>query len=345
MMLVLAVSPAPYVIRAPGPTFDALGVRGGDGDDADEPVIRIDGAPTYANDRGSLTVMTVNLLGSPQSQPRWFEALIAWADPTEDVLPLEVYYPDGTTVEQRDEEAAQLMTGSQDDAVAAALRRTGHEVPSEVVVASVQQDGAAAGILEAGDVLERVGVAPVPDLDAVSALGLEEVPTEVVVERDGEERIVTVTPRRQPEGEGERALLGVEVQERFDFPIDVSIHLGDVGGPSAGLVFALALYDKLTEGELTGDEIVAGTGTMSPDGTVGEIGGIRQKLFAAESEGASYFLAPRANCAEAVAGPSPSDLDVYAVADLDEAIEIVDARASGADDAGFTTCAEFVAEP
>lgn len=345
LLLVAAVTPAPYVIRQPGPAFDALStteVTADDGTKQEVEVVTIDGAASYPIEQGELTVMTVNIYGSPQYQPSWFEAGVAWLSPSRDVLPMEAYYPDGVSKESRDEESAALMQHSQATAIAAALQEQGYDVPSEVVVASVNEGGPSDGLLQPGDVLLKYGETPVPDYATIGKLTLTTDPLVVTFRRDGVEQTATITPKPTETPDGEKPLLGIVVTEQFNFPVEVDIELGDVGGPSAGLVFALATIDKLTPGNLVGDHTVAASGTMSAEGNVGPIGGIRQKLYAADEIDADYFIAAEANCAEALSGDVPGNMPVYAVATLDEAMQVVTANAAG-DPAGLRTCTDALA--
>lgn len=345
LLLVLAFTPAPYVIRQPGPAFDALHtttVRDDEGNEEEVPVIDIDGATSYDVTSGELTVMTVNIAGTPQYQPSWMELAIAWLSPSKDVLPIEAYYPDGVTKEDRDAQTAQLMQDSQATAIAAALGYLDYEVGTEMVVGSVASDGASAGLLQVGDVLLKYGAAPVSTRADIQAITLPTEPIDITIRRDGTEQVVSITPKLTATDEGERPLLGVSVQEQFAFPIEVDIQLGDVGGPSAGLVFALATIDKLEPGDLGGGDVVAGSGTMSADGKVGPIGGIRQKLYAANEIGADYFIASEANCREALDGGVPGGLTVYAVADLAEAVNVMKTNASE-DAPNLRTCADALA--
>src|SRR5690606_10810906 len=121
-----------------------------------------------------------------------------------------------------------------------------------------------------------------------------------------------------------------------DFPFDVTIQLDNVGGPSAGMMFALGIVDVLTPGEATGGEDIAGTGTIAGDGDVGPIGGIRQKLYGARDAGADWFLAPQENCDE-VTGHVPDGLRVVSVDTLADALTAVDAIAHGDVD-GLPAC-------
>lgn len=345
LLVVLAASPAPYVIRQPGPAFDALHsttVRDAEGNEQEVEVISIDGTTSYPVESGELTVMTVNIAGSPDHQPNWFELAGAWLTPSKDVLPIEAYYPTGVTKDERDAQTSLMMQQSQDTAIAAALTELGRPVSTEVVVAAVNADGPSAGLLEVGDVLLKYGDQPVSDLASVKATTLQPAPTDITIRRGDVEQVVSVTPVPTETDAGTKPLLGVSVQERHAFPFDVKIELGDVGGPSAGMVFALSTIDKLTPGDLTGGAIVSGSGTIDPDGTIGPIGGVRQKLYAAAAIGAAYFIAAEGNCAEAIGGGVPGDLPVFAVADLTEALHVVEQNAAQ-DTAGLRTCEDALA--
>nr|WP_277814844.1 S16 family serine protease [Galbitalea soli] len=133
-------------------------------------------------------------------------------------------------------------------------------------------------------------------------------------------------------------ILGIAVGTSYTFPVPIKIQLQDVGGPSAGMMFALGIIDKLTPGELNGGKRVAGTGTIDSAGTVGAIGGIRQKMYGAARAGARYFLAPRSNCDEVV-GHIPSGLHVYSVATLDDSLTALKAISSGKGLASLSSCA------
>lgn len=345
LLVALAFVPSPYVIREPGPTFNAIGeatIRMPDGTESTQQVITINDPDAHVPSSGALTVMTVSIVGSPSGRPTWLQALAAWLNPQQDVVPIETYFPEGTSPEQRDAETAAMMQQSQDTAVAAALTRLGYEVDQEVVVTQVAEDGASTGLLQPGDVVTAVNGSPVSAAGSVREALSGTDPATIAIVRDGVPGEVTVTPRMGEVDGEQRPLLGIVVQGHYDFPIDISIELGDVGGPSGGLIYSLAITDELTSGDLTHGKVVAGTGTMAPDGTVGPIGGIRQKLFAANAIGAEFFVAPVDNCAEAVDGPVPSGLPVYAVSTLDEAVSVVD-RASAGDTSGLRTCADVVA--
>ena len=154
---------------------------------------------------------------------------------------------------------------------------------------------------------------------------------DLVIERDGEEQELTLTPEETTDAAGEPFwLIGISLTTEYDFPVDVQLQLDNVGGPSAGLMFALAIYDTITPGKLNGGENVAGTGTIEASGAVGPIGGIRQKLFGARDGGATVFLAPESNCDEVV-GHVPSGLEVFSTSTLQESLDILEVVADGGD--------------
>ncbi|WP_227000624.1 YlbL family protein [Protaetiibacter intestinalis] len=334
--LLLAISPSPYVVERPGPVYDTLGTTDVDGDEV--PVIDISGAETYPTD-GRLDLLTVYLDGSPDHPLDWFDVIAAWFDPRKAVLPVESVFPAGQTQEESDAQSALDMQQSQQTATAAALTELGIDFDSVVTVGAVSEGAPADGVLEEGDELLTVGGTAVSTdaglRAAVQAGGVGE-PLELGIRRDGVEQAVTLVPVERSAGDP-TPIIGVVPAIEYDFPFDVDIRLQDVGGPSAGMMFALAIADKLTPGAITGGEHVAGTGTIAADGAVGAIGGIRQKMIGARDAGADWFLAPEANC-DAVVGHIPDGLTVFAVSTLAEATDVVTAIGDGASTAGFAGC-------
>ena len=336
-LLVITFLPTSYVIQQPGPVYNTLGTaRSSDGTEV--PLISIEGAETYPT-AGALDLLTVQVVGNRERTPSWFELAIAWFQPSRAVLPIDAIFPEGQTSEERNEQSAALMVDSQKEATAAALNELGLDVGHKLTVHSVIEDSAAEGVLEAGDViLEANG------RDATDATALREIinegdgaPVELAIVRDGEQQTVTIAPR-ETEVDGETTwLIGVTLTNDYEFPIDVTIQLNNVGGPSAGMMFALGIIDALTPGELNGGENVAGTGTIDAAGEVGPIGGIRQKMWGAVEAGADWFLAPEANCDEVV-GHVPDGLHVFAVEDLDDALAALDAVREGGDVHALPTC-------
>jgi Lon-like protease len=309
----------PYIVLKPGPVTNTLGTLDG------RQLITVSGAKTYPTD-GALDFTTVRVAGGPGSRITIWDLLQAGLSPSEEVEPEEVYFPQGVTSEQVEEESAAEMVDSQQEAVAVALEALGEKVTQRVVIARVADDAPSKDLLEAGDVIASVDGTPVTDSNAIrTAVGAHQ-PGEKVrlgLVRDG--RPVQVeAATRQADG---RATVGVFLGLTFEFPYDVKIDAGDVGGPSAGTMFALAVYDTLTPGALTGGQEIAGTGTIDSAGRVGPIGGIRQKLVGARDGGATWFLAPADNCSEVV-GHVPDGLRVVRVGTFAEARGAVEAIAA-----------------
>jgi len=325
--VLFATAPSPYVVERPGPVFDTLGeVENSAGEKV--PLIEIPGETTYPTS-GRLDLLTVYVNGSRENPLNWLDVARSWFDPSRTVVPIDAVYPPGQTQEEADEQSFVAMSTSQQDAVAAALTELGIAYSSVLTVEAVVEGSPAEGVLEEGDELLTVDGTPLPDVDALrAALADAGVGTTVVlgIRRDGDAATVELAPAAS-ETDGS-AVIGIYPRENFEFPLDVRIQLQNVGGPSAGMMFALGIYDKLTPGELTDGAHIAGTGTIGADGRVGPIGGIVQKMYGAQAAGADWFLAPVANC-RAVVGRIPAGIEVFAVATLDEAIEAVEAVADG----------------
>lgn len=332
-----ATAPSPYVVERPGPVYDTLGdVEDADG--VDVPLIDIPDETTYPTS-GRLDLLTVYLNGSRENPLSWIDVATAWFDPSRTVLPIDLVYPEGQTEEQSDEESALQMDTSQQDAVAAALTELDIPYGSVLTIAGVIADTPADGVLAEGDQVLTVDGEPVSDVDQLKVLLGEAgvgADVELGIRRDGAEQSVVVTPVAA-ESDGS-PVIGVYAASTYDFPLEVRIQLPGVGGPSAGMMFALGIYDKLTPGELTGAEHIAGTGTIDGGGEVGAIGGIVQKMYGASAAGADWFLAPESNCSEVV-GHIPSGLQVFSIGTLDEAIAAVEAIADG-DTADLTRCGD-----
>jgi PDZ domain-containing protein len=331
--LVVALLPSPYVIQQPGPVFDTLGSVEVEGEEI--PLITIPDEETFPTD-GSLDLLTSSAVGRPGRTPGWLDVTVAWFDPRRAVVPVEAIFPPQLSEEDRNAQNEAQMVDSQQDAIAAALVELGYDFPRDVVVQGVAEDMPAEGVLEIGDVVSAVDGTPVRSVDELRSALAEhgtETPARLDVVRGDDTVEVEVTPVER----GGQTVIGVGVRMRYEFPIDVEIRLDDVGGPSAGMMFALGIVDKLTPGAMTGGEIIAGTGTIDSDGAVGGIGAIRQKLWGAVENGADWFLAPEANCDEVV-GNVPDGLEVFAVETLEEAREIVETVGEGGDTSSFARC-------
>ncbi|WP_413319242.1 S16 family serine protease [Agrococcus sp. 1P02AA] len=325
--LALAFVPSPYVVEVPGPTYDTLGTT-----DAG-PLISIEGEETFPTE-GELRLLTIALYGNPQRPLSWVEVAQAYLDPADSIIPMDAAFPDDVSVEESNEAGRIEMQNSQQAAVAAALLHEGLEIVSDVRVAGVIPDAPAVGILEEDDRILRVNGETAYDVASIrQAIAAVDGPATFDIERDGEPLTVEVTPLV----EGEQRLVGIYPSNEFTFPFDVEIQLPNVGGPSAGMMFALGIVDELTPGAMTAGTRWAGTGTISALGDVGPIGGIVQKLHGAVDAGATHFLAPVENCGE-VAGRVPPGLTVFAVDTLDDAIAAIEAVAMNEDTSQLPTC-------
>ena len=330
-----ATAPSPYVVERPGPVYDTLG-EVDDADGSEVPLIDIPDETTYPTS-GRLDLLTVYLTGSRENPLSWIDVAAAWFDPSRTVLPIDAVYPSGQTEEEADQESAVQMDTSQQDAVAAALTELDIPFGSVLTIADVIEGEPADGVLEAGDAILTADGEPVTDVDQLRAV-LDDAGVGTTVAmgiRRGEDELTVRLAPVASDSDGS-PVIGVYAASTYDFPFDVNIRLQNVGGPSAGMMFALGIYDKLTPGELTGGEHIAGTGTIGGSGEVGAIGGIVQKMYGAQGAGADWFLAPTANCSEVV-GHIPAGLEVFSVATLDDAIDAVEAIGSG-DTAGLARC-------
>jgi len=334
--LVMSFLPAPYVIEQPGPVYNTLGTQEQGGKDV--PLISIDGAETYPT-AGTLDMLTVSVRGTRESRPSWAELLTSWFDSSRAVLPIDAIYPPEVTTEQRDQQNAALMVDSQQEAIAAALTDLGIAYTTNVAVGAVDPAGAAADALVAGDVILSVNGTATTDVDglraALAANGTDAPAALLVRHDDGTEETVSITPTLSEQTDA--PALGISVTYSYEFPFDVEIQLNDVGGPSAGMMFALGIIDMLTPGELNGGQNVAGTGTIDAAGDVGPIGGIRQKMYGARDAGATWFLAPATNCDEVV-GHVPDGITVFAVSTLSDSMTALQTIADGGDTAALPTC-------
>ncbi|WP_230208870.1 PDZ domain-containing protein [Nostocoides sp. HKS02] len=318
----------PYVVLKPGPIANTLGKLSG------TQLITVSGAPTYPTD-GALDFTTVRLVGGPGTSVTVWDLLAARLSSEDAIEPVDLYFPQGVTDKQVQEQNTAEMVDSQQEAIAVALKATGHQVTPHLIITDVAKDAPSASVLRAGDELVSIDGTPVSSSDTVRTLvGRHHAGDFVQLRliRGG----VPVTAAAKTRSSGGRTTIGVFLGMRFTFPFDVKINAGSIGGPSAGTMFALGIYDLLTPGPLTGGQKIAGTGTIDYTGQVGPIGGIRQKLAGAHDGGAHWFLAPASNCDEVV-GHVPDGLRVVKIATFDQARKAVEAIAAG-QASGLPTC-------
>jgi Lon-like protease len=331
--VVVGSLPSSYVIEQPGPVYNTLGKTTVDG--ASVPVLSISGAKTYPTS-GALDMLTVNITGDPEHRPNWSQIVAAYFDPSEAVTPIDEIYAPQETVQQSNQQGTAEMEDSQQQATAAALFQLGTKFTSVVTVDSTQKGSPASAALKPGDILKTVNGKTFVDADQLHHLIVENGAGKamtVAFTRKGVTSTAQITPKATTTG----PFLGVYLTEKYTFPFPVKVQLQDVGGPSAGMMFALGIIDKLTPGALNGGKHVAGTGTISAYGVVGAIGGIRQKMYGARASGATYFLAPASNCDE-VRGHVPAGLTVFATSTLRQSVTDLKAIASGTGLNKLKTC-------
>jgi PDZ domain-containing secreted protein len=309
--------PVPYVAQVPGPTFNTLGDIDG------EPIIAIEGREPDDVD-GNLNLTTV---GVSRGGLSLVQAVRGWFDDEVAVVPEESVYPPDRSEEETRRVNREAFLTSEQAAESAALGHLGY--PEKVVVKGLAEDSPSEGLLEEGDVVDAVDGRPTPDLEALDDV-LSAIPggTEVPVDytRLGKPGSTSVTTRAATEREG--SLLGISVLVQPAAPFDIDIQVEDVGGPSAGLMLALGILDLVEEDDLTGGAVIAGSGTIDVDGTVGPIGGITLKVLAAEDIGADLFLVPADNCAELLAAGDPP-VPTARVENLDDALTALEQLRDG----------------
>jgi PDZ domain-containing protein len=300
----------PLFVIGPGPAREVF------------PLIDIEGAPTYQPEgRLLLTTITTGRINA-------YYALRAWLDPQAEVVSERTLVPPGQTDRQYAQVSLSQMDGSKVAAVAAALERV-TRYPREhgpgVIVQATFQGTPAAGLLFPGDLVTSIDGRRLSGVDELTE-AIREAGTGHVLRlsvrplEGGMDRTVRIQPVRQP-GEP-HPIIGVAVVDNF--PFEIRIESGDIGGPSAGLMWALGVTDLLTPGDLTRGRTVAGTGDVGLDGRVAPIGGIGLKVAAAEDAGAEAFLVPEDNLEEARA--AGGDIDLVPVATLQDAIRYLEGR-------------------
>ncbi|MFJ9074086.1 PDZ domain-containing protein [Streptomyces sp. NPDC102278] len=332
----------PYSEMSPGPTVNTLG------DSRGEPVLSISGRKTYPTS-GHLNMTTVRVTGADYDM-NLLEAAYGWLSGDNIVVPHENLYPNGKTEKQSTQENAEEFSQSQESAKVAALKELKIPVTPHVIVSSVVKGGPAEGRLHAGDVIKSVDGTPVAEAADVAKLVTKHKvgePVEFVVvpakemseaekanrEPGATAKITVTTGKAEDDG---HAIVGIRAGIDHTFPFPIDINLADVGGPSAGLMFALGIVDKLTPENLTGGKFVAGTGTIDDDGKVGPIGGIQMKTIGARQAGAEYFLTPADNCA-AAASHVPDGLTLVKVSTIDDATKALEKISKG-ETAGLPRC-------
>jgi PDZ domain-containing protein len=304
-------APVPYVELGPGPTENTLGAHDG------KPIITIDGRAETVS-AGQLRLTTVNV----RDNLTLLDAMRGWFSGDSAVVPRELVYPPNKTEQQVDEENANSFRESQTSAETVALRKLGF--PVQVTVTEVSKGLPAESVLKPGDVITTVDGTQVTSSQKLREL-IRAKPAGTALQvgytRDG---VATTAGIATGTAEDGSPRLGVVIEHRQPAPFDVKFDLDRIGGPSAGLMFTLGVIDKIDPVDLTGGIRIAGTGTIDDEGNVGAIGGIPQKLRGAKRDGATVFLAPASNCAEAKAN-AVKGLPIVRIATIDDALAALQA--------------------
>ncbi|CAN5722589.1 PDZ domain-containing protein [soil metagenome] len=303
-----------YFLYLPGPLRDV------------ERLVEVGDERTYSSE-GTLYLTTVSV----DVDVTVAELVASAVDPSQDIVLKQDVIGEGGSVEQLERVQRQAMTASKQHAREVALTALGYGEPHSdgASVRQTIEDSPADGVLEAGDVIVSVNDHAVDTTCDVGA-AIDRVPVgdelEMVVRRDGELETVTLTTTTSPQdGSTVVGVLLQDVNYRFDPGVEVDFETGRIAGPSAGLMLTLALYDRLTPDDLTGGRRIAGTGTIDCSGGVGPIGGIAQKVAAAESNGVEVFLAPAGN-ADA-AEQAAHDMTIVSVSTFADALEFLEGSA------------------
>lgn len=324
VLLILTMTlPVPYVVLSPGPTCNTLTLCPGPNQTT---IIQISGTPVRKTS-GNLNLTTVSYTTSRLTV---FDALRAWLQHDQVVVPRSALFPPGQTTEQVNTQNNNDFSSSQDSAIVAASCELGY--PKAFGVLTVLAKGPSDGILHPGDVFRSVNGKPVTNYQQLKRILDGEQPgtaVTVAVRRNSSPtqsstKTLKITLGKPPQG-GTGGSLGITVPPDKEClaPFEVQLGLnGEIGGPSAGMMFALGIIDKVAR-DLTGGRFIAGTGTIAPDGSVGPIGGIQLKMIAARNAGATVFLAPAANCGD-VSGNIPDGLQVVKVSTLHGAVQALE---------------------
>ena len=298
----IALIPVPFVTWSPGSTADLLGQVG------EREAITISGARTFPTS-GELRMTTVSVTapGVTLSLP---EVLFAYWLPAREVLPKDTVYQPGKDATEISQIESQRMVESQSSAVVAGLRQSGIEVTSWPRVIEVFTSGASVGILEPGDLIKAVDGTATHTVQDVRDVILSENrhpgdPVLFTVLRNDLVLKLTVITRATT-NEPDKPIVGINMDVGYSYAPTVEFAVDPaVGGSSAGLMFALAISDRLVSADIAAGRVIAGTGTVTSEGNVGAIGGVQEKIAAAVTDHATIFVLPRANCADA-GTPDPS---------------------------------------
>jgi PDZ domain-containing protein len=290
-----------------------------------EPMVEVSPQHRFAY-AGSFILTTV-ISQAPIIVGEW---LVGQLSPAVKLVPPASIVPDNTTPQELAKQGFQMLDQSTTTAVVVGLRLAGYQATMTgkgVEVVGLLPDSPAQGSLQSGDVITSLNGTPIRTTsDLVGQIRAQEPSATVQLTIERNQRVMEVAIRLMPPTEANTTpRIGITIEPAgFDVKLPFPVQIRPekiVGGPSAGLMFTLAVYNALTPQDLTGGRKIAGTGTISLDGTVGPIGGVEQKVAAAEAAGAEYFLSPVENYenARAVA----QRIKVVKIATVDQAVEFL----------------------
>lgn len=324
-LALLSFVTVPFVSLGPGPTFNTLGEIDG------KQVVDIKGTDKVRPTKGNLNMTTV----SQSDGLSMGQALALWFSGREQLVPRDLVYPPDKSKDEVDTSNTKDFKSSEDNAEYAALSYL--KYPKAVTVENVADPGPSAGKLQAGAAIDKVNDKPVANLEEFAAILKATKPGDPLIvdfrRKDGSLGTTTITLGKRPDPDQTYGFVGVTVQDAPWASFTIDFNLANIGGPSAGLMFSLAVVDKLTTGDLNDGKFVAGTGTISADGKVGPIGGITHKMLAAQEAGATIFLVPAENCADAKSAQD-DDLQLIRVETLSQAVDALHTVSAGGEPPG-----------
>lgn len=304
IVVLLAIQPIPYYVTMPGSAQEI------------DPFVDVEGAE---DEDGELMLVTVSM-----GRANIVRYMFAKMRDYEHIFTEEEMLGDADS-EEYDYQQLQMMQNAQSSAIEVAYKRAGKDVSvvnNGVIVLGIEDDMPVAKELQVGDVITGIDGQSITTADElinyVQTKTVGEV-IEITCERNGKKE--TISSELQQIDDTGRVGLGIQIQTVSELETEpkVTIDTDEIGGPSAGMMFTLEIYDQLTEGDLAKGHKIAGTGTISSDGTVGPIGGIDQKVVAADKAGAEIFFAPTYE----LEGGSNYDIAVETAKDIKTDMEIV----------------------
>lgn len=332
LFALIALIPVPFVRLSPGPLFNTLGQVN------EKELIKISGTITYPT-AGELNMTTVSETGGPYGQLILFDAVVAWFNPTQTVIPTSQQYPNLINSDQIKAESRRMFTSSQANAIAAALNYLEIEAEQTVRVDSVVVGAPADGTVEPGDLVLAVNQKPVETSEqVVEYVQVESPGAEIVLRlKRGEEEFEVFIISEESKVKPGSASIGVAIGPAIDPPFEIEFELDDVGGPSAGMMFTLGIIDELTENEITFGKKIAGTGTVNVNGEVGPVGGVLQKIAASEKANVDLFLIPAVNCSS-YSQDRYKNMPIVAIENIAQAVAAIDIYSQTNSIAGLKTC-------